>query len=137
MLTVLNDFVSLAMEDAREKYNLGADSLEWQVALAQKDVRSSKLSDERIQPIAYRPFDTRFTYYTGVSRGLICRPRPEVIHHMLAGRNLALRFMRNSPEQAVSYFYPVKYIVNKSIFSSANNANASHRYLYPDLWNLD
>ena len=129
---VLKDFVSLPVEEAREKYNLGADSRDWQVALAQKDVRSSKLSDERIQPIAYRPFDTRFTYYTGISRGLICMPRPEVMHHMLAGRNLALCFMRNSREQVVSNFYAVKYIADKTILSSADNANVAPLYLYPD-----
>ncbi|MHB8596748.1 MAG: type ISP restriction/modification enzyme [Ktedonobacteraceae bacterium] len=134
---VLKEFVSLPVEEAREKYHLGADSRDWQVALAQKDVRSSKLSDERIQPIAYRPFDTRFTYYTGVSRGLICMPRPEVMHHMLAGKNLALCFMRNSREQVVSNFYAVKYIADKTILSSADNANVAPLYLYPDPGKLE
>jgi len=41
-------------------------------------------------PILYRPFDVRFTYYTGRSRGFHCRPRPEVMRHMLAGENVAL-----------------------------------------------
>jgi hypothetical protein len=43
-----------------------------------------------VVPILYRPFDVRFTYYTGQSRGFICMPRPEVMGHMLAGENLGL-----------------------------------------------
>jgi predicted helicase len=129
---VLKDFTSLPVEAAREKYNLGPDSRDWQVALAQKDVRSSKLSEERIQPIAYRPFDTRFTYYTGVSRGVICMPRPEVMQHMIAGRNQAICFMRNSREQIVSNFFVARHLVDKTILSSADNANVAPLYLYPD-----
>jgi hypothetical protein len=86
--TVLQDFVSFSVEKAREKYELGPDSRDWQVALAQKDVRASQLNDAKIQQITYRPFDTRYTYYTGISRGLICMPRPEVMYNMINGSNL-------------------------------------------------
>ncbi len=139
---VLKDFISLPVETAREKYNLGPDSRDWQVALAQKDVRSSKLSEERMQPIAYRPFDTRFTYYTGVSRGVICMPRPEVMQHMIAGENQAICFMRNSREQIVSNFFVARYLADKTILSSADNANVAPLYLYPnsrspELFNID
>ncbi|MGB8346330.1 MAG: type ISP restriction/modification enzyme [Ktedonobacteraceae bacterium] len=130
--TVLRDFVSLPVEDARQKYKLGADSRDWQVGLAQKDVLSSKLRESYIQPVAYRPFDTRFTYYTGISRGLICMPRSEVMQNMIDGDNLAICFMRNSREQIVSNFYAVRYIADKTILSSADNANAAPLYLYPD-----
>ena len=43
-----------------------------------------------VVPILYRPFDVRHTYYTGRSRGFICRPRSEVMKNMLAGENRAL-----------------------------------------------
>jgi predicted helicase len=38
----------------------------------------------------YRPFDLRYTYYTGRTRGFMCMPRPDIMRHMLAGENLAL-----------------------------------------------
>jgi predicted helicase len=41
-------------------------------------------------PILYRPFDVRYTFYTGRSRGFHCMPRPEVMRHLLAGENVAL-----------------------------------------------
>ncbi len=127
---VLKDFISLPIETAREKFDLGPDSRDWQVALAQKDVRASQLNKAKIQQIAYRPFDMRYTYYTGISRGLICMPRPEVMHNMIDGSNLAICFMRNSREQIVSNFFVAKHIVDKTILSSADNANVAPLYIY-------
>ncbi len=87
--TVL-DFASRSTEDAREKYALGPDARDWKVELAQKDLKKSGPSKDKIVPILYRPFDRRYTYYTGHSSGFQCRPRPEVMRHMLAGKNLGL-----------------------------------------------
>ncbi len=131
----LKKFIALEEEEARIKYDLGDDSSEWKVIFAQKDVRSSQLDISRIYPIFYRPFDTRFTYYTGTSRGLICRPRPEVMSHMLAGDNLAICFMRNSREQVVSNFLVAQGLVDKTVLSSADNAYLAPLYIYPDTQN--
>ena len=77
-------------ELARRGYDLGKDAKDWTVTLAQKDLLDSGPTRDKVVPIFYRPFDVRHTYYTGHSRGFICRPRPEVMRHMLAGDNLAL-----------------------------------------------
>ena len=85
----VSDFVSLPIEEARERYNLGRDSRDWQVHLAQSDLRNHPDADQHIAPIHYRPFDTRWTYYTGQSRGFHCMPRPTNMPHLLHD-NLAL-----------------------------------------------
>ena len=82
---IAEDFSARGTEAARTFYDLGKDAQDWQVQLAQEDVRRH---DGRIRPVLYRPFDRRFTYYTGKSRGFIGRPRPQVMRHMLAGENL-------------------------------------------------
>ena len=87
MERIAEDFAAHGTEAARTFYDLGKDAQDWQVQLAQEDVRRR---DGRISPVLYRPFDRRFTYYTGKSRGFICRPRPEVMRHMLAGENLGI-----------------------------------------------
>lgn len=90
MRGVATDFVDLSEGDAREKYKLGRDSQEWKVAVAQADIKQHPDADQQIQPILYRPFDTRSTYFTGRARGFICRPRTDVMSHMLDGSNLGL-----------------------------------------------
>ena len=83
------DFVSLPEADVREKYRLRKDSRDWTVYHAQVDLRSHPDVKQHVQPIHYRPFDARWTYYTGHSRGFHCMPRPGNMPHLLA-QNLAL-----------------------------------------------
>ncbi len=93
----VQDFAQLEPEAARLKYKLGKDVQDWQVGSAQEDVRKN-LEFEKIVPIAYRPFDTRWTLYTGTSRGFHCRPRSEVMRHMLQD-NLAFVCPKTKKEQ--------------------------------------
>ncbi|MFA4953858.1 MAG: type ISP restriction/modification enzyme [Patescibacteria group bacterium] len=88
-------FVSMSPEEAREVFDLGKDTRDWKVQLAQEDIRGSGPSQDRVVPILYRPFDIRYTYYTGHSRGFLCMPRAEVMHHMLA-ENLGLCCIRQA-----------------------------------------
>ena len=83
-------FSAMDPELARQAYNLGKDTRDWRVTMAQEDLVDSGPTHKKIIPILYRPYDLRHTYYTGRSRGFICMPRPNVMRHMLAGDNLAL-----------------------------------------------
>ncbi len=76
-------FASLPPEQARREFNLGQDVRDWKVELAQADVLRNGPDKNRVVPILYRPFDVRWTYYTGVSRGFHCMPRPEIMQHFL------------------------------------------------------
>jgi len=87
VMDTVKDFAKLDPETAREKYHLGKDVRDWKVELAQKDLKASGLKKELVKPVLYRPFDVRFTYYTGKTRGFICMPRPEVMGHMIEIRN--------------------------------------------------
>ena len=89
------------MESAREKYDLGKDSRDWKVNLAQEDIQNSNINQDNITPILYRPFDVKYTYYTGKSRGFLCMPRPEVMKHMLLGDNLGLVTVRQQSQNTI------------------------------------
>ncbi len=86
----VNAFAAMPTEEARTHYHLGSDAKDWHVESAQKDIKSSGPSKSKIVPILYRPFDERFTYYTGKASGFHCRPRAEVMQHMRSADNLAV-----------------------------------------------
>ncbi len=90
MQRVAADFVSGEGEALRSRYQLGTDSSDWKMAEAQRDLRQHPDSARHLVPILYRPFDVRSTWYTGRAGGFICRPRTEVMRHMLVGSNLGL-----------------------------------------------
>ncbi len=79
----MSEFVQLPVEKARVKYNLRKDVQDWKVHWAQNDVRKTRLLAENYVQISYRPFDSKYTYYTGNSNGIHCRPRPKVMKQML------------------------------------------------------
>src|SRR5712692_6409676 len=91
---VIGDFAQLDPEIAREKYSLGKDVRDWKVSLAQKDVIRSGPDRRHLTRIIYRPFDYRFTYYTGHSRGFHCMPRNEVMRHVVHKANMCLATTR-------------------------------------------
>jgi len=133
VMETVKDFVSLEPETAREKYQLGKDVQDWKVLLAQEDIRNNDVDDSYVTPILYRPFDKRYTYYTGKSQGFICRPRPKVMQHMLAGKNVGLIFMRQvALHHAYSHFGVTRNIIdNRAFYSNKGIMSLAPLYIYP------
>jgi predicted helicase len=90
----VNRFISIPPEEARSSFSLGKDTRDWKVALAQADIRRSGPDKKYIQKILYRPFDVRYTYYTGRTRGFICRPRLDVMKMVINKENIGLSTTR-------------------------------------------
>jgi predicted helicase len=130
------ELVALEPEAARERFQLGKDVRDWSVARAQRDLREAGVPNEsakaRIVPILYRPFDVRYTFYTGRSRGFHCMPRPEVMRHLLAGENVALITTRAQSQQEPYWSKVlVTTIPNEGHFATDINYTFP-LYLYPD-----
>ena len=119
----IQDFRNISEEEARGKYALRADVRDWKVRLAQEDIRSSGPKRRGIVPLLYRPFDVRYTYYTGRSRGYICMPRPEVMQHMFEGNNVGLITVRKAPPGSLcNYFLASRHIISNGAIRSDNQS---------------
>ncbi|MGB9848861.1 MAG: type ISP restriction/modification enzyme [Moorellaceae bacterium] len=124
-------FASLSEEEARLYYHLDKDARDWKVVLAQRDLRDSGLRRELVVPILYRPFDVRYTYYTGRSRGFICRPRLQVMNHMLGGNNLCVIAPRRvEMSGSWSHILATQYIPEHVVVSSKTIDYVFPLYLY-------
>jgi len=91
----ISEFLSLDNETARNQFNLGKDARDWSVAGARKDLvpnseKNTKPDYKKIVKIQYRPFDIRYTYYTGQSKGFHCMPRGNVMRHFIVGDNIGI-----------------------------------------------
>ena len=116
-------FSKMNPEEARSQFQLGEDVRDWKVTLAQQDLIDSGLSKDRIVPILYRPFDIRFTYYTGKSRGFHCMPRPELMQNML-NENVALITSRLTKGETFKHAYVSQTISEVILLSSKTSNNA-------------
>ena len=93
---VVQDFVNLSERDLNAKYQTPyerTDSRDWSILRAKSDICKHKGQD-LFTKIQFRPFDQRFTYYTGVSKGFTGTPGAKISRHMLGGDNYGLLFPR-------------------------------------------
>ena len=127
------DFVSLPEADAREKYGLGRDSRDWKVNLAQANLRNHPDDEQHIAQIYYRPFDTRWTYYTGQSTGFHMTPRHDVMRH-LRKDNLALCVCRIVKSPVWQHALVTDKIAENCYISNraSESGHVFPLYLYPD-----
>jgi predicted helicase len=119
----LRSFSELDPEEARTRFNLRGDVRDWRVGWAQEDLRQSGLSRDLIHRALYRPFDYRFTYYTGTSRGFIGQPAKSLMSNMLGCRNVALitvkRFSRTGEP---TFFFASRDLVISGAIRSDNQS---------------
>ena len=129
----VSDFVSLSEDEARKKYNLRKDTRDWRVHLAQTDLRNHPDADQHVKPINYRPFDSRWTYYTGKSRGFHCMPRPAIMPH-LGEENLALCVCRVIAAPTWQHAF-ISDKITENRYISNKGSESGHvfpLYLYPN-----
>lgn len=118
-------------ESLRLKHSLPADVQDWSVQRAIDDIQTNK-DDGHLISIAYRPFDQRFTYFTGVSRGFMCRPRDDVMKHLLHADNYGLCICRQTVTHDYSHVLAFKGVVDDSYVSnkSRERGYATPLYVY-------
>jgi type I restriction-modification system DNA methylase subunit len=126
MRQTIATFSQLTEPEARRTFNLREDTRDWQVKQAQKDLQDSLQDPEKITPILYRPFDLRYTYYTGRSRGFLCMPRPDIMQHMMR-ENLGLITVRQVAEGIFNHCFITDTIIESRITTS----NKGIGYLFP------
>jgi hypothetical protein len=123
----INEFIKLDIEAARDRFNLGKDTRDWSVLGAKNDLTFSP-DFNKIVEINYRPFDKRFTYYTGNSKGFHCMPREKVMQHFLKGENVGLVVPKICKEK--NCFFITKHIMGHKLCSAYDSNSVFPLYLY-------
>lgn len=115
--TVIRDFLSESEEIIKRKYKdaLGiqeenkfakkyadGDSRDWSVNKAKNDLMNHKNKNCHVT-ILYRPFDMRYTFYTGTSRGFIGTPGSKIGKQMIQGENFSLFTVRQVAEEKFNH----------------------------------
>jgi predicted helicase len=131
MRRAVEDFRHLDEPALRQKFDLEQDSRDWKVASAKADVLAHRGQD-CFRPILYRPFDIRFTWYSGQSKGFIGTPGHALMRHMLAGENLGLITLRQTRRSETGTFLAARGLINKDAVSIFDIGTVFPLYLYGD-----
>ncbi len=89
---VITDFEKLTLENLKEKYEL-KNSRDWTIERAKNDIVKNKKNGQIVE-IYYRPYDKRYTFFTGTSRGFIGMPQKKVANNLIEKINFGLVFPR-------------------------------------------
>ncbi|OBX55327.1 DNA methyltransferase [Moraxella osloensis] len=89
----ITKFLNMEDEEARKYFELGKDVRDWQVGFAKEDLKDFPNCGKFVK-INYRPFDKRWTFYTGNSKGFYCYPRYDVMKHFIGFNNVGLAIGR-------------------------------------------
>lgn len=90
----MQDIINLEKQDFYKKYDLPPDVRDWRYEWAKQDVLDNN-DKSTIRKIHYRPFDIRYIFYSGKSRGFVGWPVPIVSEHFLHDfNNIGLVYKR-------------------------------------------
>lgn len=130
--STIRHFLSIDNDQARNRFSLGKDARDWTIENAKKDLLRSNLAKDNFVKISYRPFDERYTYYTGKSKGFHCMPRGDIMDHMKGGSNIAINFVKVGRDSNSQNYFLSKHITDKSLVSSLDNCSCFPLYMFPN-----
>jgi predicted helicase len=115
----------------RIKYNRLKDARDWTYKTAKNDGLNFVNSDNYIETL-YRPFDKRFTLYTGNSRGLYSSPQPKIMQQFIKNDNLGLVTARSNKSETCDHFFISKNIMETKCGERTTQSAIFPLYLYPE-----
>ena len=133
LIDTINSIRRLSTEEIRSQFQLGKDGRDWKVEWAKEDLDNNFPDNGSIIEIALRPFDKRWSFYTGNSSGFIKCCRDKVSKEMIGHNNLAFALTRNAmPQKPYSNFV----IVNTCIVGRFIGDFSTSTQLFP-VWSYD
>lgn len=88
---IIKEFYELSNDEIKNKYsNVSWESRDGKVEFCKKNVMEFGYDDHLFVQCEYRPFDKKWTYYTGISKGFIGWPVKQIMQHYLNGNNIGL-----------------------------------------------
>ena len=122
------DILSLEEANWRIKYNRPKDAQSWKYKWAKED--AEKNQNNTLSLVSYRPFDNRYSIYTGKSGGLYARPSFDIMQHFQKGENIGLVIPRLNQEDDCIFIS--KYIIAHKLCSAYDSNSIFPLYLYPE-----
>lgn len=126
VIQMLDDVINLDEIECRKKYSIPDDVRDWNFSLARQDIKEAQQNPEFVKQINYRPFDKRYFYYTGRSKGVVGWSVPVVSDHLLHKDNFG--FMTNKKVEVGEFTH---YIIYKGIVESHAVSMKEINYVFP------
>ncbi len=126
---IKKDFENLTEDEIKLKFLISKEGRDWKVVTAKNDIIKN---NPLVSKILYRPFDERYTLYTGTTKGFFAWPRNNVMKEFVGKDNIGFCAKRQNIH-SFSYVFLVNKITESCVFESAfAKTNIFPLYLYSD-----
>jgi predicted helicase len=126
---VASDFKELKENEIAAKYQIDKEGRDWKIANAKEDILSKKGA---LVSVLYRPFDNRFSWYSGKTKGFMAYARPVISDHLVQ-KNVGLVVGRQGQIHSKGPWdivHITKHILDRNLFYRGGNMTFP-LYLYP------
>ena len=113
LTSILDTFEKDEPAAIKSKYDLADDGRDWHILWAKNDLQKGF----KIKKVLYRPFDDRFTAYTGRSKGFLAYPREKTFMHFVDRENLALVSVRQQSTFNFQHILATKTMIESGAIS--------------------
>ena len=121
------DAAQLPIDKFRRKYNNPPDRRNWRAEWAQKDVQEN-WNTLKIAAYAYRPFDLKFTVYTGRTNGILAWPGSHSFDCLLVQQNFALLLCKSLSTSDFHHVFCANELPDRCLLS---NRGSETGYVFP------
>lgn len=137
IMSIVKDIFDLSFEGIKQKFNrVSWESRDGKVEFCKQNVMEFGLNENLFVQCEYRPFDKRWTYYTGKTKGFIGWPVKQVMQHFLKGENVGLALCKQFKSgETYQHVLITKNITECSFVSNKTSEITSifPLYLYPEI----
>ncbi|MDB8542513.1 N-6 DNA methylase [Turicibacter sanguinis] len=131
LLEVVDNFKRLNTQELKKIYDFKTDSRDWSFERAKNDLLNNKY---KIIKYCYRPFDIRYTVYTGKSSGFLAYPRNDIMKNIAYEDNIGLCMMRQFFQDTVyNHIFVSKYCIDeRTLYSNRGGTYFFPLYIYSE-----
>ena len=126
-IKLLHEIANENLEKVRTLHSFGNDTSNWDFKKVKEDLIKNNYDSKLIKSVNYRPFDIRFTFYTGISSGVHSRPQNKLNSNFLKN-NLGLLIPR---QLAGKDFYHIFITDKLTEFCVISNKTKEQNQLFP------
>ncbi len=112
-------------EEVRNRLKLPLDGRDWKIEWAKNDLKNNEPKEAVVM---YRPFDNRFTYFTGKSKGFVAYPRSGMFKNLQKNENISLITCRQQSTFDFQHVFTSRLISDMCNISSQTKETG---YIFP------
>lgn len=128
---IRDTFIEKDNNEIRSILKLPADGRDWKIEWAKEDLQKNHPTEVRVM---YRPFDDRYTFFTGKSKGFVAYPRTEMFNHLNNPKNISLITCRQQSTFDFQHIFTSRLVSDMCNISSQTKETGYifPLYIYPE-----